>query len=204
MEDRIRRARLYWKKWRWYERNNLPWNRLALHKEFMAREAYSRRPIEGNVLRALRTGKLELGRGVHFEPHVWISVLTNGHLKIGDGVAINQGVFISCFDSIEIGDHTGIGNGSFISDGMRGFNLSPTPFMRQQIWSKGPVRIGSNCWIGVNCVITSGVTIGDWCIIGANSVVTRDVPSGTIVGGVPARVIRELDFKPQLEEIAPD
>jgi acetyltransferase-like isoleucine patch superfamily enzyme len=195
MADRVRRARLYYRKWKWFERGSLPWRRAALTKELMRRESYARWPLEGNVLESLRLGKLELGRNVHFEPHVWISVLTNGHLKLGEGVAINQGVFISVFDSVEIGDHTGVGNGSFISDGMRGFHGPPTPFMRQPMWSKGPVRIGSNVWVGVNCIITSGVTIGDWCIIGANSVVTHDIPSGSIAVGAPARVIRELDFK---------
>lgn len=199
MSERAQRARLYYRKWRWFERNSLPWNRLALHRELMRREAYARPPLEGNVLTALRAGRLELGRGVHFEPHVWISVLANGRLKLGDGVALNQGVFISAYRSVEIGAHTGVGNGSFISDGMRGFDPHGVPFMRQPMRTKGPTRIGSNVWVGVNCVITSGVTIGDWCIIGANSVVNRDVPSHTVVGGVPARVLRELDLQTPLD-----
>ena len=52
------------------------------------------------------------------------------------------------------------------------------------------MRIGSNCWFGVNCVVTSGVTIGDRCVIGANSVVTEDLPPRTIAAGVPAKVIK--------------
>ena len=60
--------------------------------------------------------------------------------------------------------------------------------------STGPVRIGSNCWFGVNCVVTSGVEIGERCVIGANSVVTKDLPRGVIAAGIPARVIREIDF----------
>jgi acetyltransferase-like isoleucine patch superfamily enzyme len=59
----------------------------------------------------------------------------------------------------------------------------------------GPVRIGSNCWFGVNCVVTSGVTIGDRCVIGANSVVTGDIPSGTVAAGAPARVLREIEWR---------
>lgn len=170
----------------------MPWNRLALHLEFMRRESYIRWPVHGNIRWALRTGRMEIGKGVHLEHDVWISVLMDGHLKIGSRVAINDGVFISVQDRVEIGDDTGIGNGSFISDGMRGFDPGPTPFMRQPIWSKGAVTIGSNVWIGVNCVVTSGVTIGDWAIIGANSVVTNDVPSHTVVGGVPARMLRDV------------
>jgi acetyltransferase-like isoleucine patch superfamily enzyme len=47
----------------------------------------------------------------------------------------------------------------------------------------------------VNCVVTSGVTIGDRCVIGANSVVTRDLPDGVIAAGMPAKVIREIEFQ---------
>jgi len=108
-------------------------------------------------------------------------------------VAINAGVFISVVDRVEIGAHTGVGNGSFISDGMRGFDPAGKPFMRQPLWSKGPTIIGENVWVGVNCIITSGVTIGDWCLIGANSVVTQDIPPYSIAAGVPARVIREVE-----------
>jgi acetyltransferase-like isoleucine patch superfamily enzyme len=194
VSDRLRRAQIYYRKWRFWERSSLPWRRLALHREFMAREAYMRWPIQGNVLEALRQGRLEIGRNVHLEPYVWLSVLQHGHLTLGEGVALNQGVFISVVDEVSIGAHTGVGNGSFISDGMRNFGDTSRPFMRSGLWSKGPTIIGENVWVGVNCIITAGVTIGDWCIIGANSVVTKDVPSGTVVGGVPARVIREVEF----------
>jgi len=52
-------------------------------------------------------------------------------------------------------------------------------------------RIGKNCFIGGRSLILPGVTIGDGCIVGAGSVVTKDVPSGTIVAGNPAKVIHE-------------
>ncbi len=53
----------------------------------------------------------------------------------------------------------------------------------------GRIKVGNNCFIGYNSTILPGVTIGDNCIIGACSLVTKDVPSGTVVGGVPAKVI---------------
>lgn len=194
MSERVRKARLYYEKWRWFERNSWPARRLATHREMLRRECYARWPLHGNLIDALRNGRAELGTNVHFDHDVWISVLQDGRLRIGEGSALNAGVFISVFQDLEIGAHTGVGNGSFISDGMRGFDpRSETPFMRQEMWSKGPTRIGENCWIGVNSIITSGVTIGDWCIIGANSVVTKDIPSYSVAGGVPARVLRELD-----------
>jgi acetyltransferase-like isoleucine patch superfamily enzyme len=57
------------------------------------------------------------------------------------------------------------------------------------------VRIGPNCWFGVNCVVTSGVEIGERSVIGANSVVTRDVPPRVIAAGNPAKVIKEIEFR---------
>ena len=60
---------------------------------------------------------------------------------------------------------------------------------------RGPVKIGANCWFGVNCVVTGGVEIGERAVIGANSVVTADIPAGVIAAGAPAKVIREIEFR---------
>jgi acetyltransferase-like isoleucine patch superfamily enzyme len=68
------------------------------------------------------------------------------------------------------------------------------PITWQGFTTKGPTRIGANCWFGIGCVVTTGVTIGDRCVVGANSVVTRDLPEGVIAAGAPAKVIRAIDF----------
>jgi acetyltransferase-like isoleucine patch superfamily enzyme len=88
-------------------------------------------------------------------------------------------------------------NGCFIGDASHRFDDPDLPVTWQGFTTKGPVRIGSNCWFGVNCVVTGGVTIGDRCVIGSNSVVTEDLPRGVIAAGSPARVIREIEFRPQ-------
>ena len=54
----------------------------------------------------------------------------------------------------------------------------------------GETRIGAGAFVGVHCVILPGVTVGARAVVGAGSVVTRDVPPGSVVAGVPARVIR--------------
>ncbi|NPV58478.1 MAG: hypothetical protein HPY75_02300 [Actinobacteria bacterium] len=61
--------------------------------------------------------------------------------------------------------------------------------MRFQQGSYGPVVIEEDCWIGSHSVILKGVTVGAGAVVAAGAVVTRDVPSLSIVGGVPARVI---------------
>ena len=190
------RARLYLQKWRWYERNRLPWRRLAIHRHMLQREAFIRFPVQGNVLESLDDGRLAIGEGTLLEPMCWITIADTGRVRIGDGCFLNIGTMIAAQDEVTVGDHVMFANGCFVSDAAHRFDDPDTPVTWQGFTSKGPTRIGSNCWFGVNCVVTTGVTIGDRCVIGANSVVTRDVPPGTIAAGVPAKVLREIDFAP--------
>ncbi|WP_435921857.1 maltose acetyltransferase domain-containing protein [Paenibacillus sp. DYY-L-2] len=57
-----------------------------------------------------------------------------------------------------------------------------------------PVKIGNNVWIGGRAVIVPGVTIGDNAVIAAGAVVTKDVPAGAIVGGNPAKIIKNVEI----------
>ncbi len=57
----------------------------------------------------------------------------------------------------------------------------------------GPIRIGSNVFIGINSIVMPGATIGSNCVIGAGSVVTRDIPEGTVAAGVPAKILASID-----------
>jgi acetyltransferase-like isoleucine patch superfamily enzyme len=187
-------ARLWWQKWRWYERNSLPWNRFAIHREAARRRAFIRFPVQGNVLESLRDGRLQIGPHTLLEPMCWITIGERARVSIGEGCFLNIGTMVAAVNSVEIGDHVMFANGCFVGDGAHRFDDPKLPITWQGFTSKGPVKIGSNCWFGVNCVVTSGVTIGDRCVIGSNSVVTRDLPPRTIAAGVPAKVIKEIDF----------
>jgi acetyltransferase-like isoleucine patch superfamily enzyme len=186
--------KLWLQKWRWYERNSLPWNRLAIHREAMRRDAFIRYPVHGNVLECLRDGRLEVGAQTLLEPGCWITIGEQGRVRIGDGCFLNLGTMVAAVDSVEIGDHVMLANHCFVGDGAHRFDDPDLPITWQGFTSKGPVRIGSNCWFGTGCVVTSGVTVGDRCVIGANSVITQDIPAGTIAAGAPARAIREIEF----------
>ena len=58
-----------------------------------------------------------------------------------------------------------------------------------------PIVIGENVWIGANATVTPGVTIGDSAVVAAGAIVTKDVPPNVIVGGVPAKIIREIKME---------
>jgi acetyltransferase-like isoleucine patch superfamily enzyme len=186
------RTRLYVRKWRVYERNSLPWNRLRIHREFMRREAFVRWPVHGNVLEAFREGRLEVGAHTLFEPHVWLTAPGDARLRIGSGTFLNIGVMVAAHELVEIGDHCMFANGCFVSDASHRFDDPDTPVPWQGFTSKGPTRIGDNVWCGANVVITSGVTVGERCVIGANSVVNQDLEPFTIAAGAPARPLKKV------------
>jgi acetyltransferase-like isoleucine patch superfamily enzyme len=185
---------LWARKWRWYERNSLPWNRARIHREFMRREAFARWPVHGNVLEAFRDGRLEVGAHTLFEPHVWVTIADEGRVRIGSGTFLNIGVMVAAQSLVEIGDHCMFANSCFVSDASHRFDDPDRPVPWQGFSSKGPTRIGDNVWCGANVVVTSGVAIGERCVIGANSVVTDDLPPRSIAAGAPAQVLRRVDY----------
>jgi acetyltransferase-like isoleucine patch superfamily enzyme len=186
------KALLYWRKWRWYERNTLPWNRARLHVEFLRREAFVRMPVHGNLLECFEEGRLEIGAGTLLEPGVWITAPDDARVVIGEGCFLNLGVMVASTALVEIGDHCMLANGCFVTDASHRYDDPHRPITWQGFTTKGPTRIGANCWLGANVVVTSGVTIGERSVIGANSVVTRDVPPFSIAAGAPARVVRSI------------
>ena len=66
---------------------------------------------------------------------------------------------------------------------------------KRQSMSYAPIHIGKNVWIGANATVLAGVTIGDGAVVAAEAVVTKDVEPNTIVGGVPAKVIKKIEIK---------
>lgn len=180
----------FWRKWRWYERNRLPWRRAAIYAAFARRRAFVRWPIHGEVLEMLGQDRLRLGEQVHFEPDVWITGGPDAVIELGGGTFLNRGVMVSATDRITIGEHCMFANGCLITDANHRFDDLDLPIPWQGFTSKGPVTIGDNVWAGANVVITSGVTIGRRTVIGANSVVTTDLPDFAICAGAPAKVLR--------------
>lgn len=114
---------------------------------------------------------------------------------IGDNCNIGSGSHITAINGIYIGNNVLTGKYILITDNAHGSSerkvLDEAPISRSLV-SKGYVRICDNVWIGDKSSIMSGVTIGKGSIVAANSVVTHDVPEYCIVGGNPAKIIKQL------------
>lgn len=109
------------------------------------------------------------------------------NIHVGKHVFINMGCKFQDQGGIFIGDGTLIGHNVVLAT----LNHAKSPRDRGTM-IPAPIHIGKHVWIGSSATILPGVTIGDGAIVAAGAVVTRDVPENTIVGGVPASVMRQL------------
>lgn len=116
----------------------------------------------------------------------------NIQIDIGDNCCFGAYNHISAINKIIIGDNFVSGKNVSIIDNNHGKtdyqSLQIHPYKRLVV-SPGSIIIGKNVWVGDKVTILSNVKIGDGCVIGANSVVTKDIPSYSVVVGVPAKKI---------------
>lgn len=114
-------------------------------------------------------------------------------VSFGKNVFINHSAILSASGGIEFQDGVSVAPGVRIATINHDFNN------RHTIYTYGKVTIKKNAWIGMNVTICPGVTIGMNSVVAAGAVVTKDVPDNVVVGGVPAKIIKELDPKAQKE-----
>ena len=138
---------------------------------------------------------------------------------VGDNVSVADGIIIGFGDNIYIGNNVSInyrcilndcntiriGNDVLIAPGVQINTASHPVRLTERLtpgWQPGaaeyrwrtyarPITIGDGCWIGANATILGGVTIGSGSVVAAGAVVTADVAPHTLVGGVPAHIIRD-------------
>lgn len=143
---------------------------------------------------------MRIGSGTMIAAYCTLSVgmsddqvmLSDPVLTIGDRCLIGKGTGIVAHWGIEIGDDVFTGHHCYITDQNHGYEDITRPIGAQSM-PEQPVRIGSGSWLGHGSVVLPGVTIGEHVTVAAGSVVTRDVPSFSVVGGSPARVLRHHD-----------
>lgn len=109
------------------------------------------------------------------------------NITIGKDVFINSGCHFQDQGGIWIGDGTLIGHNVVLATINHALNPEEN---RKNHYA--PITIGAHVWIGSNAAILPGVTLGDWAVVAAGAVVTQDVPPRTVVGGVPAKVLKVI------------
>lgn len=139
-----------------------------------------------------------VGKGTTFESNAeltawgyYAGVDYSPRVTIGSNCHFGRSCHITAINEIHIGDNLLTGQYVIISDNPHGKSDSSClsiPPVERELFSKGPVRIGNNVWIGDRVAILAGVTIGDGAIIGANAVVSKDVPPFCVVAGNPAMI----------------
>lgn len=116
------------------------------------------------------------------------TLAAGAELIIHDGVGLSSTI-ICCANKVEIGSGTIVGGGAMILDTDFHPRLPDGSWGTDPKAVSKPVIIGKNCFIGARAIILKGVTIGDGAVVGAGAVVTKDVESGSIVAGNPAKLI---------------
>lgn len=123
--------------------------------------------------------KSEVGPNVRLGKNVYIAAFAclrsdEGKIEIGDNTSIQEGCVVHGA-GVRIGNNVTVGHGAIVHG----------------------CKVGDNCLVGMHATLLDGCVIGEWCIVAAGAVVTEgmEVPSGSLVAGVPAKVLRQLEEK---------
>lgn len=180
-----------------------------------------RRWVNANVsvsAKILCPGKISMGKSLRINRYCFVDALSTDGIKLGDFVVMGKYTCIECTGSLQnigkglkVGNETGLGShgfygcaggieigdnvlvGNYCSFHSENHNIDDTsiPIRLQGVSHKG-IKIGNDCWIGAKATILDGVVIGDGCVVAAGALVPRGVyPPYSIIGGVPARVIKK-------------
>ena len=146
-------------------------------------------------LSALGSGRIVLGDKVNIGAfsRVIISTTLNelgAHIHIGNNVAIGEYAYLGGAGGLSIDDDCIIGQYFSCHPENHNYHKRDAPIRLQGVSRKG-IAIGKNCWIGSKVTILDGVNIGDGCVVAAGAVVTKSFPANCIIGGVPAKMIKE-------------
>jgi acetyltransferase-like isoleucine patch superfamily enzyme len=112
-------------------------------------------------------------------------------LSLGENVSIHRACYIDANGGITIGDDVSIAHATSFVSFEHTWDDSSVP-IKDNPSRFAPIRVDDDVWIGCGCRILAGVHIGSRSIVAAGAVVVRDIPSGHVVGGVPARVIKQI------------
>jgi len=138
-----------------------------------------------------REGALRCAGRIILNDDTTLQTQGRGQLLLGDRFCLNRYSRLVAHERIEVGHHVTIGQMVSILDHDHHYELIDGQ-LQLQGYDTAPIRIGNHVWIADKVTILKGVTIGSNVVIAANSVVNQDVPDNSVVGGVPARVLKQL------------
>jgi acetyltransferase-like isoleucine patch superfamily enzyme len=163
--------------------------RLAIYRALGMRLGRRNR-MEGGG-RCRRLAQIEIGDSNAFTQGCWLWPEDTDHdgirIRIGSRNYFNRNLMIDACGSIEIGDDNMFGPDVYITDSNHAFGRGVAPGLAPM--NKGRVKIGDRCWIGAKAIILKDVELGDGCVVAAGAVVTRSFTRGSVVAGVPARLM---------------
>ena len=150
----------------------------------------------GEIAALVKEALGSVGRGVTICPGF---MCDNGkNIHVGDQFLANYNVTILDIMPVYIGDYVMIGPSTLISTVSH--PIAPKG-RREHLGIGKPVTIGNDVWLGGNVTICPGATIGNNVVVAAGAVVTKDVPDNSLVGGVPAKLIRTIENDIELEAL---
>jgi galactoside O-acetyltransferase len=167
------------------------WRRLVYTRRFQNRPKHA---VFGSHLLVLGPERIRIGANFTCWRLCTLAACTDGRLEIGDRVSLNANVYIiACSGGkILIGNDVIIGPNVVLRSSDHTFDDLSVP-IRQQGHTPGTIVIEDNVWIGANVTVVGGVRIATGSIVAAGAVVVDDVEANSMVGGVPARLIRKRE-----------
>lgn len=137
----------------------------------------------------LRTCAKRCGNNVVIKEMVIIENVQN--LVVGDNVSIHPFSYVEAIGGVEIGNNVSIAHSTSILSVNHTWDDASVPIKYNKV-EKEKVHIEDDVWVGCGCRILAGVTLHHHCVVAAGAVVTKDVESGVIVGGIPAKVLKAI------------
>ncbi len=142
--------------------------------------------------RIRRVSQIEMGSLNHFTQGWFLwpedTPSQKGRIIIGTNNYFNRNLMIDACGQVQIGNNNMFGPDVYITDSNHTYGIGIDPHLVPMI--RGKVKIGNSCWIGAKAVVLKDVELGDHCVVAAGAVVTKSFPAGSLIGGVPAKLLK--------------